>query len=97
MLSCHHYTTNVVDCVVQRSNHHAVLSLATTATIGRTRYYTRVHMAILCVRDTSALDAADRSALTAWRDLLFMDPFALCLSRSRYVCTIRAMLWLVYV
>jgi hypothetical protein len=38
-------------------------------------------MAILRVRDTSALDAADRSALTARRNLLFMDSFALCLTR----------------
>jgi hypothetical protein len=28
--SCHHYTTNMVDWVVQCSNHHAILSLATT-------------------------------------------------------------------
>jgi hypothetical protein len=31
LLSYHHYTTNAVDWVVQRSNHHAVLSLATTS------------------------------------------------------------------
>jgi hypothetical protein len=42
-------------------------------------------MAILRVRDMCALDAADRSALTARRNLLFMDSFALCLYDTRYV------------
>jgi hypothetical protein len=42
-------------------------------------------MAILCVRDICALDAADRSALTGRRDLLFMDSYALCLYDTRCV------------
>jgi hypothetical protein len=54
------------------------------ATIGRTCYHACVHMAILRVRDTGALDAADRSALTGRHDLLFMDSFALCLYDTRY-------------
>jgi methyl coenzyme M reductase subunit C-like uncharacterized protein (methanogenesis marker protein 7) len=41
-------------------------------------------MAILRVRDMCALDAADRSALTARHDLLFMGSFALCLYDTRY-------------
>jgi hypothetical protein len=67
------------------------------ATISRTCYRARVHMAILRVRDTCALDAADRNALTVRHDLLFMDSFALPLYEMRYVCTIRVMLWLMYV
>jgi hypothetical protein len=55
------------------------------ATIGRTRYHARVHMAILRVRDICALDAADRSALTGRHDLLFMDSYALCLYDTRCV------------
>jgi hypothetical protein len=31
--SCHHYTTNMVDWVVRRSNHRAILSLATTSPV----------------------------------------------------------------
>jgi hypothetical protein len=53
-------------------------------TIGRTCYHACVHMAILRVRDMCALDAADRSALTARHDLLFMGSFALCLYDTRY-------------
>jgi hypothetical protein len=56
------------------------------ATIGRTCYHARVHLAILRVCDMCTLDAADRSALTVRRDLLFMDSFALCLYDTRYVC-----------
>jgi hypothetical protein len=55
------------------------------ATIGRTRYHARVHMAILRVRDICALDAADRSTLTGRHDLLSMDSYALCLYDTRCV------------
>jgi hypothetical protein len=57
------------------------------ATIGRACYHARIHMAILRVCDMRTLDAADRSALTVRRDLLFMDSFALCLYDTRCVCT----------
>jgi hypothetical protein len=70
-------------------------------TIGRTCYHARVHLAILRICDTRALDAVDRGALMARHGLLFMDPIAFCLyeyaSGSRSVCTIRVVLWLVYV
>jgi hypothetical protein len=49
------------------------------ATVGRTGYHTCVHLAILRICDTRALDAADRGALTARYDLLFMGSIALCL------------------
>jgi hypothetical protein len=66
-------------------------------TIARTRYHARVHMAILRICNMCTLDAADRSALTVWYDLLFMDSFALCLYDTRYVGTRRVVLWLMYV
>jgi hypothetical protein len=47
--------------------------------ICRTCYHTRVHLAILRVCDTRALDAADRDALMAWYGLLFMVIVAFCL------------------
>jgi hypothetical protein len=68
------------------------MRLSALATIGRTGYHTRIHMAILRVCDVYAPDAADRSALTARHDLLFMDSFALCLYGTRYVCTRRVVL-----
>jgi hypothetical protein len=52
-------------------------------TIGRTCYHTCVHLAVLRICDTRALDAADRGALTARHDLLFMDAIALCLYDTR--------------
>jgi hypothetical protein len=58
-----------------------------SATICRTYDHTRIHMAILRVCDTCALDAPDRSALTVRWDLLFMGSFALCLYDTRSVCT----------
>jgi hypothetical protein len=59
--------------------------LGKDATIGRTCYHARVHMAILRVCDMCALDAPDRSALTVRHDLLLMDSFALCLYDTRSV------------
>jgi hypothetical protein len=55
------------------------------ATVGRTRYYSCVHMAILRVCDTCALDAADRDAVTVRHDLLFMGSLAFYLYNTRYV------------
>jgi hypothetical protein len=64
--------------------------MACSVTICRTCYHARVHLAILCICDMRALDAADRDALMAWYGLLFMDS-------SRSVCTIRVVLWVRYV
>jgi hypothetical protein len=61
--------------------------LEENATVGRTCYHTCVHLAILRICDTRALDAADRSALTARCGLLFMDVIALCLYDTRCVMT----------
>jgi hypothetical protein len=66
------------------------------ATVGRTRYHARIHMAILRICDTGALDAMDRGALTGRYSLLFMDSRAFYLYDMRYVCMVRAMLWLMY-
>jgi hypothetical protein len=55
------------------------------ATVGRTLYHTCVHLAILRICDTRALDAADRGALTARYGLLFMGFIALCLYDTRCV------------
>jgi hypothetical protein len=54
-------------------------------TICRTCYHTRVHLAILRICDTHALDAPDRDALTAQYYLLFMGLIALCLYDTRCV------------
>jgi RNase H-like domain found in reverse transcriptase/Reverse transcriptase (RNA-dependent DNA polymerase)/Integrase zinc binding domain len=51
----------------------------------RTCYYTCLHLALLCICDTCALDAADRDAWTARWDLLFMVIVAFCLYDMRYV------------
>jgi hypothetical protein len=42
--------------------------LRLNVTICRTRYHTRLHMALLCICDTRALDATDRDAVTARYD-----------------------------
>jgi hypothetical protein len=55
------------------------------ATVGRTCYYTCVHLAILCICDTRALDAVDRGALTARYGLLFKGSIAFCLYDMRRV------------
>jgi hypothetical protein len=47
--------------------------------IHRTCYHMRIHLAILCICDTHALDAMDRDALTARYGLLFMGLVAFCL------------------
>jgi hypothetical protein len=54
-------------------------------TFCRTRYHTCVHLALLCICDTCALDAMDRDALTAWYGLLFMVIVAFCLYDTRCV------------
>jgi hypothetical protein len=48
-------------------------------TIGRTCYHARIHLAILHICDMRALDAPDRSVLTARGGLLFMGLIAFCL------------------
>jgi hypothetical protein len=50
-----------------------------TVTIGRTCYHARVHLAILHICDTRALDAPDRGTLAARHGLLFMAFIAFCL------------------
>jgi hypothetical protein len=57
------------------------------ATIGRTCYHARVHLAILHICDSCALDAADRGALTVWDGLLFMGSIASYLYDTRCVVT----------
>jgi hypothetical protein len=54
-------------------------------TICRACYHTRVHLAILRICDTCTLDAADRDALTARYDLLFIGLVAFCLYDMRCV------------
>jgi hypothetical protein len=54
-------------------------------TICRTGYHARVHLAILRICDSCALDAADRDALTARYGLLFMDLVASNLYETCYV------------
>ena len=54
-----------------------------TVTIGRTCSHVRIHLAVLRICDTRALDAPDRDALAARVDLLFMDSVALCLYGTR--------------
>jgi hypothetical protein len=48
-------------------------------TIRRTCYHMRVHLAVLRICNTCALDAPDRDALTAQYGLLFMGLIAFCL------------------
>jgi hypothetical protein len=55
------------------------------ATVGRTCYHVCIHMAILRVCDTRALDAADRDALTVRYGLLFMGSLAFYLYDTRCV------------
>jgi hypothetical protein len=50
--------------------------------IGRTRYHTCVHLAILRICDTRALDASDWGVLTA-RSAYYLWVL------SRFVCTVR--------
>jgi hypothetical protein len=45
----------------------------------RTHYHTCLHLALLCICDTCALDATDWDALTAQYDLLFMVIIVFCL------------------
>jgi hypothetical protein len=61
-------------------------------TIRRACYYPRVHLAVLRICDTSALDAAGRAAVTVRCDLLCMGLVTLCLYDTRFVCTIRVRL-----
>jgi hypothetical protein len=61
------------------------LQTMVAVTIRRTCYHTHVHLAILCICDTRALDAAGRDALTAWYGLLFMELVAFCLYDTRCV------------
>jgi hypothetical protein len=77
-----------------------VVHMVSAVTIGRTCYHTCVHLAILRICDTRALDAPGRGALTArpayylWVLLRFVCTvhveFALCLYDTRcvmpYVC-----------
>jgi hypothetical protein len=55
------------------------------ATVGRTCYHTCIHLAILRICDTRALDAAGQGAITARNDLLFMNTIAFCLYDTRRV------------
>jgi hypothetical protein len=55
------------------------------ATIARTCYHTCVHLAILCICDTRALDAPDRAALTVQSTYYVWDSNALCLYDTRCV------------
>jgi hypothetical protein len=50
-----------------------------------------LHLALLCICDTHALDATDWGGLTAQYGLLFMVIVAFCLYDTRYVCTICVM------
>jgi hypothetical protein len=43
-----------------RAHHAAYAENKATATVGRARPYTRIHLAILRICDTRALDATDR-------------------------------------
>ena len=54
-------------------------------TIVRTGYYTRVHLAVLRICDTRALDVPDRDALTAQSTCYLWDPIALYLYDTRRV------------
>jgi hypothetical protein len=68
----------------------AITRISTTSvkgcvTIRRTRYRTCLHLALLCICDTRALDATDRGALTAQYGLLFMVIVAFCLYDTRCV------------
>jgi hypothetical protein len=58
---------------------------SSSATVGRTCYYTCVHLAILRICDTRALDAVDWGALTARYGLLFKGSIAFCLYDTRRV------------
>jgi hypothetical protein len=73
-----------------------MMDIGGIVTIGRTCSHTCIHLAILRICDTRALDAADRGTLTAWYGLLFMDAIALCLYDTCCVCMIRVVLWLMY-
>jgi hypothetical protein len=55
------------------------------ATVGRTCYHMCVHLAILRICDTRALDAPDQGALTVRYGLLYVDSIALCLYDTRCV------------
>jgi Integrase zinc binding domain len=59
--------------------------LTRDATVGRTCYHACIHMAILRVCDSHALDAMDRGALTVWYNLLFMESLAFYLYDTCYV------------
>jgi hypothetical protein len=54
-------------------------------TIRRTSDHTCVHLAILRICDTHALDAVDQDALTDWYGLLFMGLIAFCLYETHCV------------
>jgi hypothetical protein len=58
---------------------------AINVTIHRTRYHTCLHLAVLCICDTRALDAMDWDPLTARYGLLFMVIVAFCLYDTRCV------------
>jgi hypothetical protein len=62
--------------------------MRSAVTIGRTCYHTHVHLAILRICDTRALDAADQGALTVQYGLLFMGVIAFCLYDTRRVCVL---------
>ena len=54
-------------------------------TIHRTCYHACIYLALLCICDTRALDAADRDALAARYGLLFMGLVAFYLYDTRCV------------
>jgi hypothetical protein len=60
-------------------------SVCLDVTIRRTCYHTRVHLAILRICDTRALDAPDRDALTARSAYYLWDLIALYLYNTRRV------------
>jgi hypothetical protein len=45
----------------------AVSAAIVTATFSRDFSHTRLHLALLCICDTRALDAMDQDTLMAWR------------------------------
>jgi hypothetical protein len=59
--------------------------VACSVTIRRTRSHTCLHLALLCICDTCALDAADQDPLMARYGLLFMVIVAFCLYDTRCV------------
>jgi hypothetical protein len=79
-----------VVCLCQHGIHcgHAYNGPSGCVTIGRTRYYTCVHLAILCICDTRALDAPDRDALMARSTCYLWDSIALYLYDTRRVCAL---------